>query len=280
MNIMVRFPNAKINIGLFVRNKRDDGFHNIETIFYPIKIKDAVEAIDNEAKGTRFDFTGIDLGGGFKRNLCYKAYSLMKERYGIGNIKFHLYKNIPIGAGLGGGSSDCAFTLKLLSELFSLNLGDDALVEMSKTLGSDCAFFIKNKPVIAFGKGDEFKYIDLSFLQQYFIVVVKPLVGVKTWEAYGNVSLSPNKESLENLLKLPIDEWRYKVGNDFESSVFDKYPEIGIIKNVFYEKGAVYASMSGSGSSVYGIFKEELNLKEYFNKDYFYFSSKMSYDDL
>ncbi|POY36068.1 4-(cytidine 5'-diphospho)-2-C-methyl-D-erythritol kinase [Solitalea longa] len=256
---MILFPNAKINLGLNIVEKRADGFHNIETVFYPIKINDSLEVI--EATETKFNVHGVDIPGNVKDNICLKAYELLKHDFDLPAIEVHLLKNIPVGAGLGGGSADGSFMLKLLNQKFELGLTVQQLQNYARQLGSDCAFFIENKPVFAFGKGDEFVEQEVN-LDTYYLVLVKPAIHVSTADAYGGCLPSKPQTSLQMLLHLPVAEWKALVMNDFESTVFPKYPEIRAIKEHLYNNGALYASMSGSGSSVFGIFHSPVQLPE------------------
>ncbi|PIQ16199.1 MAG: 4-(cytidine 5'-diphospho)-2-C-methyl-D-erythritol kinase [Flavobacteriales bacterium CG18_big_fil_WC_8_21_14_2_50_32_9] len=254
---MIAFPNAKINIGLNIVEKRKDGFHTIESIFYPIfDLVDILEIIELKDKSiTQFSSSGISIPGEATSNLCLKAYNLLKKEYAIPTVAIHLHKVIPIGAGLGGGSADAAFTLKLLNNLFKLNLSDDILIEYARKIGSDCAFFIKNKPVFAFGKGDEFEDINLN-LSNYKIKIEYPSIHIGTAEAYSGVIPFKSKLQLKEIINQPINSWKKSIKNDFESSIFLNYPEIEQLKLRFYEEGAIYASMTGSGSAVYGIFEK------------------------
>lgn len=259
---MIFYPNAKINIGLNVVEKRQDGYHNLETVFYPIPLQDAIELNtigSNEQSSDTFKLkvSGNILDGTPDDNLVIKAYQMLRNDFNIPSCSFNLFKHIPTGAGLGGGSSDAAFTIKALNEKFSLNLSDQQMEEYASRLGADCAFFIKNKPVLATGIGNVFQPIDLS-LKGKTIVLVKPDIFVSTPDAYRLVKPAQPEHPLSELLKLPIESWRDNVVNDFEPSVFAKYPEIAAIKDLLYDMGAIYASMSGSGSSVYGIFKHPL----------------------
>lgn len=254
---MVTFPNAKINIGLNIINRRSDGYHNLETVFYPVNIKDGLEVA--EAEELSFSTSGIEIPGFANENLCLRAYERLKKDFGIPPVQIHLHKQIPIGAGLGGGSSDAAFFIRLLNDKFNLNLSTGMMEDYARELGADCAFFVKNRPVFAFGKGDEFEDITLS-LKDYFIVLVMPPVHVSTGEAYRGVKPSQPITSLKELIKSPIEEWNPAIKNDFEESVFKNHPSIRGVKAVLYESGALYASMSGSGASVYGIFKDPVEL--------------------
>lgn len=252
---MIGFPNAKINIGLNIIEKRQDGFHNIESIFYPIMdLFDVLEIIkSNELK---FTSSGIVIPGNEADNLCLKAYQLIKADFDVLPVHIHLHKVIPIGAGLGGGSADAAFTLKLLNQIFALNITNDELINYARKLGSDCAFFIKNKPVYAFGKGDEFEEVVLD-LSKYEIKVAYPNIHIGTAEAYAGVNPYPPKVNLKELIKLPIKDWNNNIKNDFEDSIFLNHSQIKALKDKFYTDGAVYASMTGSGSAVFGVFKRE-----------------------
>jgi len=257
---MILFPNAKINIGLNIVSKRLDGYHNLESIFYPLAIKDALEVID--ADKLQFSSSGIDIPGDENNNLCLKAYHLLKQDFKtLPPVRIHLHKHIPIGAGLGGGSADASFFIRMMNQKFDLEMDDHKMEYYASKLGSDCAFFIQNKPAYAIEKGDQLSALDLD-LKKYFFVLVMPEVQVSTAEAYQGVHVSPSTTPLTELIKLPITEWKFHIKNDFESSVFSKYPVIAQIKASLYEAGALYSSMSGSGSSVYGIFKEPLKLPQ------------------
>ena len=255
---MICFPNAKINLGLHITGKRPDGYHTIETIFYPIPLTDALEAVKSDK--TSFKQTGIKLDSSPKDNLVMKAYGLMSEKYDIPQLSIYLRKAIPSGAGLGGGSADAAFTLKLLNDLCECDIPEDKLEKMAASIGADCPFFIRNKPVIATGTGNIFKPCDVS-LKGYTIYVVKPPVAVSTKEAYSNVKPRKPEFSLDKLSLLPVSEWKDVLINDFEPSIFEKYPVIGEIKDKLYSMGAEYAAMSGSGSSVFGLFKNTISPK-------------------
>ncbi len=251
---MIVFPNAKINIGLNIVEKRDDGFHNIESVFYPVfDVFDVLEII--ESKDLKFTSTGIAIPGDVSSNLCLKAYNILKKDFNIPFVKIHLHKVIPIGAGLGGGSSDAAFTLKALNDMFKLNLNKEQLIIYSRQLGSDCAFFIENKPVYAFNKGDDFDEFDLS-LSNYDIVIECPNIHIGTDEAYSGVSPKMSKRNIKESLSDRIETWEENVKNDFEYSVFPLHPSIKKLKEKMYNDGAIFASMTGSGSAVFGLFKK------------------------
>ncbi|MFV0593317.1 MAG: 4-(cytidine 5'-diphospho)-2-C-methyl-D-erythritol kinase [Draconibacterium sp.] len=249
---MISFPNAKINIGLNVVSKRADGYHNLETVFYPVKLTDALEVVESDKP--RFSASGLPIDGMPENNLVFKAYHLLQQKFDLPPVHLHLHKIIPFGAGLGGGSADAAFTLKMLNEYFSLGLNDDQLEKYAAKLGADCPFFIRNKPVFAHGIGDQFEPLDLD-LSAYEIVILKPEFSVGTADAYRNIVPQKSDFDLRDLAGLPIEEWRTFIKNDFEKSVFPHYPQVESLKNLLYGNGALYASMSGSGSAVYGIFR-------------------------
>ena len=256
---MITYPNAKINLGLNIVEKRPDGYHNLETVFYPINLQDALEVTDLEGEGEyALKVSGTPIEGELDNNLVVKAYRLLKKDFpNMGPINIHMYKHIPTGAGLGGGSADAAFMLKLLNDKFKLNLSTEKLEEYAAILGADCAFFIQNKPVFASGIGNIFEEINLS-LKGYYLVLVKPDIFVSTKDAFANISPMKPIHSLKEIIRMPVETWRATMKNDFEDSVFKKFPEIAAIKDKLYDMGAIYASMSGSGSSVFGIFREQV----------------------
>lgn len=256
---MLAFANAKINLGLFLTEKRTDGYHNLQTVFYPIKLHDVVELLD--ANETQCTIRGIDIPGSATDNICMKAFEMMQSAYDLPNQHIVLLKNIPIGAGLGGGSSDAAFLLKLINEKFNLKLTTEQLQGYARTLGADCSFFIENKSVYAIGKGDEFETLEID-LSNYFLVLVKPPVHVSTAAAYEKVTVQMPEVSLKEIITLPIAKWKDVVKNDFEPSVCSKFPEIDEIKTKLYAAGAKFALMSGSGSSVYAIFDAPVQLPQ------------------
>lgn len=249
---MISFPNAKINIGLNVVSKREDGYHNLETIFYPVKLLDALEIVESDF--TSFSSSGIEIDGNPTDNLVYKAYQILKYGFDLPPVKLHLHKIIPFGAGLGGGSSNAAFTLKMLNEYFRLDLSNTQLEKYAAKLGADCPFFIQNKATFASGIGDEFEPIELD-LSEYKIAIIKPNISVSTSEAYRNIKPQKPRFDLRNISSLPVEEWKDEIQNDFEKSVFPQYPEIRELKEKLYKMGAVYAAMSGSGSAVFAIFR-------------------------
>lgn len=257
---MITFPNAKINLGLNIIEKRPDGYHNLETIFYPINLQDALEVTRRENGGDEctLHISGALLEGEPEDNLVVKAYKLLKKDYPeMLPIDIHMFKHIPAGAGLGGGSSDAAHMIKLLNDKFSLGLTTEQMEEYAAQLGADCAFFVQNRPVFATGIGNVFEPIELS-LKGYHIILIKPDIFVSTRDAFAEIKPARPAVSLKEVVKQPIETWKDSMKNDFEDSVFKKFPEIAAIKDELYDLGAVYAAMSGSGSSVFGIFKEPI----------------------
>jgi len=248
---MITFPNAKINLGLQVLRKREDGFHDIETVFYPVSMHDSLEI--REAKEHSLKQYGPVLPRG--ENLVIKAYRLLYEKYDIPPIDVHLLKHIPSGSGLGGGSSDAAYTLIMLNDMFELGISTSGLKKLAALLGSDCAFFIENTPSIASGRGEILEDIDLD-LSAYRIELIHPGIHVSTPQAYAMVKPDASRPSLREIIAQPVSAWRDILINDFEVPVFEKFPAIRIEKDKMYEKGAIYAAMSGSGSSVFGIFNQ------------------------
>ena len=265
---MITYPNAKINLGLNIVEKRPDGYHNLETIFYPINLQDALEVteLENEEGEYKLKVSGVPIEGDAENNLVVKAYRLLKKDFpDMSPINIHMFKHIPTGAGLGGGSADAAFMIKLLNEKFNLKLSIEKMEEYAAILGADCAFFIQNKPVFASGIGNIFENITLS-LKGYYIVLVKPDIFVSTKDAFSHITPIHPNQSLKEIVRMPVETWRATMKNDFEESVFQKYPEIAAIKDKLYDMGAIYASMSGSGSSVFGIFREQVeHIEEVFN---------------
>jgi len=273
---MISYPNCKINIGLRVLNKRQDGYHNIETAFYPVPLKEVLEIIPspNQKKKVEYFSDGLIVRGDASSNLVIKAYNLLDKEFGLAPVQIFLYKNIPMGAGLGGGSADAAFALKLLNKIFELGLNNQELKKYALELGSDCPFFIDNTGSLASGRGEVLDKLELD-LTGYFLVIVKPEIHVSTALAYSEVNIIERIEkelSLKSMLALPLDSWKENVINHFEESVFKRQPVISQIKSELYKSGAIYSSMSGSGSSVYALFKQEVDLRSKFEK-YFYFSS-------
>jgi 4-diphosphocytidyl-2-C-methyl-D-erythritol kinase len=259
---MIAYPNAKVNLGLRILRKRPDGYHDIESVFIPIKWEDIIEVIEDGANGAgRVTFTssGLEVPADGKPNLCERAYMLLAQEFALPAVKMHLHKMIPMGAGLGGGSADAAFVLRLLHDIFSLGLNDAALEERAARLGSDCPFFIRNRPQYVTGRGELMQPFDLN-ITGHHILVIHPGVHVGTAEAYAGVTPQVPDSDLRELLQRPISEWRDTVKNDFEGSVSRHHPIIGELKELLYANGAHYASMTGSGAAVFGIFGEKKNV--------------------
>lgn len=258
---MISFPTCKINIGLRIVEKRPDGYHNLQTIFYPIALHDVLEIIEAPAgsEAVTYSHSGLPIFSNSQNNLCIRAYHLLRNDFkNLPPIKMHLHKCIPMGAGLGGGSADAAFALQSINTQFYLGLSEQALMNYALELGSDCPFFILNKPCLAHGRGERLQPLPLQ-LNNYKIVLVNPGIHINTGMAFseikpGNLHSTP----LDSLIPLPIEQWKQHIHNDFETPVFARHPQIAEIKNLLYQHGAHYASMSGSGSTVYGIFDAEV----------------------
>lgn len=259
---MLAFPACKINLGLQLTERRPDGFHNLLSVFYPVNWSDVLEIIpdatDTPPAGgnpVRFTTSGLPIPGDPDpaRNLCVRAYHLLRADFNLPPVQMQLHKVVPIGAGLGGGSADAAATINLLNRQFSLGLSTTQCEAYARQLGSDCAFFIQNRPQYCVEKGDVFEPIDLD-LSGYYIRLVYPNLAISTTEAYAGVTPRQPAVPLRTLIEAPIDQWRGTVHNDFEDSLFPKYPVLAQVKQQLYDAGALYASMSGSGSTVYGIF--------------------------
>jgi len=267
---MVIFPNAKINLGLYITEKRADGYHNLATIFYPVPITDIVEFIP--AEDFSFQTSGLTINDNPAANLCIKAYQLLKNTCPqLPPIHLYLHKLIPMGAGLGGGSADGSFVLTHLNAYFSLGLSQTTLLALSLQLGSDCPFFIINTPCFAEGRGELLTPIDLS-LKGYWLSVIHPNIHVSTAKAFSGIVPKPAPYHLQEQILLPINTWKDWLHNDFEASIFTQFPEIEAIKQSLYQSGAIYAAMSGSGSAVFGLFEQEPQLQ--FPKHY----TVMSYE--
>ncbi|MFZ4521584.1 MAG: 4-(cytidine 5'-diphospho)-2-C-methyl-D-erythritol kinase [Bacteroidales bacterium] len=252
---MIDFPNCKINLGLNVTSRRSDGFHDIETQFFPVPFHDAVEIIPAPDGVFQFRTSGIEIPGEPEENLIVRAFRLLQADYHLPEVRMHLHKVVPAGSGLGGGSSDAAYTLKIVNQVFTLGIDNSTLLDYARRLGSDCAFFIGNKPALAFGKGDQFEPFGPD-LQGLYLVIVIPGVHVSTADAYSMVVPAVHTPSIREVIQLPVDVWKDLLVNDFEKPVFAKFPVIGHIKQELYDAGAVYASMSGSGSALYGLFAD------------------------
>lgn len=259
---MIIRANAKINLGLHITAKRPDGYHDLETVFYPVGWTDLLELLPDAegGPGVRLSTSGIAIPGEASENICVKAYELIARDYPLPGVQLHLHKRIPTGAGLGGGSSDAAFFIRALNELLDLGLAWGELHHYARQLGADCSFFITNRPVIAEGKGDQYERIALD-LSAYHIAIIHPGVHVSTAEAYRGVTPAIPAQPLEQLITdTPVEQWKDVIVNDFEKTVFAAHPVIAELKQEMYDRGAVYAAMSGSGSAVFGIFRESIDL--------------------
>ena len=264
---MIKYPIAKINLGLNVVAKRPDGYHDLETVFYPVGIEDALELqpMDEGFPSSVYcdlKITNMKIDGDEQQNLVVKAYRLIAEHYDIPRVHIHLFKRIPMQAGLGGGSSDAAFMIRLLDEYFKINMGNREMERYAARLGADCPFFITAEPAYATGIGDILQPVGSDeecrhYLNGYWIVLVKPPVAVSTKEAYADIIPQPTAKKCREIVLQPVETWREELTNDFEKSIFPKYPVLANIKDALYNKGAVYAAMSGSGSTIFGIFKEK-----------------------
>ena len=267
---MIVFPNAKINLGLNILKKRSDGYHELETCFYPVNWQDALEVVESD-KST-ISNSGIEIPDDGD-NIVLKAYQILKKDFDLPEVKIHLHKSIPIGAGLGGGSSDAAFMLKLLNDKFSLDLQREQIKKYAVQLGADCAFFLENRPILASGIGEVFTDVEVS-LKEKHIYLIYPKIHISTKEAYAaikpRIPSNRNQDVLENY---PTEEWRDLLVNDFEEPLFKKYSVLKEIKNELYKNEAIFASMSGSGSCMYGIFNEEPHLS--FSKKYMTWSGRL-----
>ena len=286
---MIVFPNCKINLGLHILNKREDGYHNLETVFYPVQLRDALEVVrrDDGRQSTddshhslltthessiTFSSTGLPIAGDPETNLCIKAYRLLKKDFpALPPVQMHLHKAIPMGAGLGGGSADGAFALKLLNDKFQLGLSTQQLIDYALQLGSDCPFFILNKPCFATGRGELLEPVELD-LSAYHFAIVNPGIHVNTGWAFAQLNINGSGRSErpdpKSIIQQPIETWKDQLINDFEEPVSKAHPEIATIKQQLYDAGAVYASMTGSGSTVFGIFENNPELK--FPENYLY----------
>ncbi len=255
---MVIFPKAKINLGLLISGRRCDGYHDIETVFYPLPLSDALEMVP-KVKGIKKDIltlTGMRLQGKKGENLVLRAVKKLRETFPVPYLKIHLHKAIPSGAGLGGGSSDAGFVLSAINRLFGFACSRDELMRMAGELGSDCPFFIECKPSLATGRGELIKPVE-NVLDGYTLLLINPGINISTKEAYENCKPGKPGISPGKVITMPVPEWKELLVNDFERTVFRKHPVIASFKDKLYQAGAVYSSMSGSGSSVYGIFTGE-----------------------
>ena len=260
---MILFPNAKINLGLEILRKRTDGFHDIDSVFYPIPLCDALElVIDSDSSKDQWHYSGMTIPGSSADNLCTKALNLLRERVEIPKLNTFLHKAIPMGAGLGGGSADGSFYLKGLNDMFEVNLSHAEMEEMALGLGSDCPFFIKNVPARALSRGEDLTPINLD-LKGKNLILICPDIHVSTKEAYSTIVPDESWISPTEVLKQPIDQWRASLRNRFEEYAFDKHPQLAEMKEELYKSGALYASMSGSGSVIYGIFENAVETSRF-----------------
>ena len=265
---MLTRPIAKINLGLNVVEKRPDGYHNLETVFYPVQIEDALEVYPMDPEfPSEYDcdlkVTNITIDGDEQRNLVVRAYNLLKADFPtLPRIHAHLYKGIPTQAGMGGGSSDCGFMITLLNDMFKLGLSDQQMIDYAAHLGADCAFFILNRPCYAEGIGEKLQPIDLD-LKGWYLSLVRPDIPVSTREAFALIKPHYPEVNCREVVKQPVESWRDALVNDFEGSVFAVHPELGAVKDRLYDLGATYAAMSGSGSTLFALSRQPLNLDEF-----------------
>ena len=265
---MITFPIAKINLGLNIVERRPDGYHNLQTVFYPVPITDALEVqpmderfpspYDCDLKVSNFHIEGDE-----QHNLVVRAYGLLKQDFGERMKRVHTYlvKRIPTQAGMGGGSSDCAAMIRLLNEMFNLQLSDAQMIDYAARLGADCPFFVLNRPVYAEGIGEKMSPIELS-LKGWQLAIVRPDIPVPTKEAFSLITPRQPQRNCRDIVMQPVETWRDELTNDFEQSVFAIHPEIGKVKDSLYEMGATYASMSGSGSALFGLFPSDFKFSE------------------
>lgn len=262
---MLQFSKIKINLGLYITSRLANGYHTIESLFYPLNWGDSIEIIPSDE--LRFFTYGISIPGNPDQNLCLKAYQLLANDFSIPPVNIHLLKNVPTGAGLGGGSADGALTLKMLNTLFELNINNSKLAEYALKLGSDCPFFIYEKPSLVTGTGELISAIDFS-LKGYEIVLIKPDIHIDTKFAYSLVTPQKPEIELESLLRQPIENWNEVLRNDFETALFPSFKVLADIKSMLLNSGAIYASLSGSGATVYGIFKNRVEF-DFASESYF-----------
>lgn len=268
---MLEFPNCKINIGLNVTSKREDGFHNIETIFYPLPWCDVLEIIPLRGASPKpvvLHLSGLTVPGATDDNICIKAATILRQDFPeISPLEIHLHKAIPSGAGLGGGSADGAFTLTLLNRIFELKLSANQLTAYALRLGSDCPFFINNSACFATGRGELMVPVSLD-LSAYTFVLINPGIHINTGWAFSQLTPEKPSQKLIDLIKQPVSEWKNLIRNDFEAPVLKQYSQIAAIKNEMYTKGALFAAMTGTGSTVYGIFEKNIPEKIQWNKNH------------
>ena len=268
---MICFPNAKINLGLVVTDKRPDGYHSIESVFYPIPLRDILEVV--HTKGAfEISYSGIPIAGNSDDNLCAKAFHLVQKNYKIPNVKAHLHKIIPMGAGLGGGSADGAFMINLLNDFFELNISIEDRKKLDEQLGSDCPFFIENKPCFVTGRGENLETIPLNL--KNYLVLIYPNLHMSTKEAYAGIIPEKSKQNMKNIIiNSPTNQWKGLIKNQFEINVFKRFSILNEIKSELYSNGAIYASMTGSGTTVYGLFESKPDLQKTAFDTYFKWES-------
>ena len=265
---MLTRPIAKINLGLNVVERRPDGYHNLETVFYPVPVCDTLEVFEMDSRfpsqvDCDLKVTNIVIDGDEQRNLVVRAYNLLKQDFpDLPRVHAHLYKGIPTQAGMGGGSSDCGFMITLLNKMFGLELTDEQMINYAARLGADCAFFILNRPCYAEGIGERLQPIALD-LSGWYLAVVRPAIPVSTKEAFSLITPQHPKKNCLDIVMQPVETWHDELTNDFERSVFTLHPEIGAIKDRLYDMGATYAAMSGSGSSLFGLFRKPVSLDDF-----------------
>ena len=267
---MIRFPIAKINLGLNIVERRPDGYHNLETVFYPVPIKDVLEVFPMDEKfpssvDCDLKVSNIQIEGDEQKNLVVRAYQLLKQDFPqqMQRVHAHLFKRIPTQAGMGGGSSDCAVMISLLNDLFGLGLNNQQMIDYAARLGADCPFFVLNRPVYAEGIGERMQPIHLD-LSSWVLAIVRPNIPVSTKEAFSYIHPKRPAKNCREIVAQPVETWRDELTNDFEPSVFQIHPEIGQIKDDLYQMGAVYAAMSGSGSALFGLFRKSVDLSSHF----------------
>lgn len=260
---MIQFPHCKINLGLSIIEKRNDGYHELETVFYPVQLQDMVEVCiaENTTIPIQFSHTGIAIPGDEANNLCIKAFQLLKKEFpNIPSTQIHLHKHIPMGAGLGGGSSDATAVLKIMNQLFNLELNQERLIELAAQLGSDCPYFIYDQACLAKGRGEILKPISID-LSNYIFVLIHPAIHVSTAWAFGQLNPHQKSRSIESIIQQDISTWKNDLINDFEAPIFEAHPILSELKAYLYQEGAIYASMSGSGSSLFGIFQKDKTIQ-------------------
>ena len=269
---MIVFPNIKVNLGLNINEKRADGYHNLQTVFFPVPWTDIIEAVRSDNQGLNFHSSGIPIPGDNNKNLVIRAFELLSKRHTLPGLTMHLHKNLPMGAGLGGGSSDGAFALKLINTVCALQLDEETLANYAAELGSDCPFFIYNRPMFATGRGELLEPLSLN-LESWYMLIVMPPLTVGTAEAYSWITPEHPAVSIKEILKESPDTWKDRLINDFEAPVIQRYPLIGEIKQQLYHQGAAYASMSGSGAAVFGLFRQQPSTSPW--KQYVHWSGQL-----